>query len=429
MIPLASLYLHVPFCPHICPYCDFHKMKRNEGLVEAYLERLAGEANERYQDFPVQLDTIYFGGGTPSHLSDKELARVTETLHKTWGFPAKLETTLEADPLTFNKERLQFFKELGFNRLSIGLQSTQDHVLKFLGRIHTGKEGLEAVIIALETGFEVSADLITGIDGQDTAKDLHTLAQTGVPHISVYSLTIEPFTPFALRKVQRNEDKEASDYDLTNEILSSYGLERYEVSSHAKRGHESKHNGVYWGGDYFLALGPSASGFVPVFRGGAEEQGREREKSFPPFTFQISGCKIHKHQGLMNSRILQPESKHLTANNSQDLEGEISSSPTLPLRYTNLPIKSWLNGDAPEVTKITPERYVQDVLMTGLRTRRGVDIQRLEGRTGINILTRYKDVISLFIKHELLELKENHLVATAKGLLQLNGIVSRFLDV
>jgi putative oxygen-independent coproporphyrinogen III oxidase len=391
MIPLASLYLHVPFCPHICPYCDFHKMKRNAGLVEAYLERLSNEANERYQEFPVQLDTIYFGGGTPSHLSDKELARVTKTLNKTWGFPARLETTLEADPLTFNKERLQFFKDLGFNRLSIGLQSTQDHVLKFLGRVHTGKEGLEAVMMGLETGFEVSADLITGIEEQDTAKDLHILAQTGVPHISVYSLTIEPFTPFALRKVQRNEDKEASDYDLTNEILSGYGLERYEVSSHAKRGHESKHNGVYWGGDYFLALGPSAAGFLPRVRQGDKETGRQGE-AFSP-------CPL------------------------------VSLSPHPPYRYTNPPIKSWLNSDAPEVTEITPERYVQDVLMTGLRTRRGVDVGRLEQRTGINILTRYKDVISLFIKHELLELKENHLVATPRGLLQLNGIVSRFLDV
>jgi putative oxygen-independent coproporphyrinogen III oxidase len=374
MIPLASLYIHVPFCPHICPYCDFHKMKRNEGLVEAYLNRLGNEANERYQEFPVQLDTIYFGGGTPSHLSDKELTHVVEGLNRTWGFPAKLETTLEADPLTFDKERLQFLKTLGFNRLSVGLQSTQDSVLKFLGRVHTGKEGLEAVTMGLEAGFEVSADLITGIEGQDTAKDLHALAQTGVPHVSVYSLTIEPFTPFAIRKVQRNEDKEASDYDLTNEILSGYGLERYEVSSHAKQGHESKHNQVYWGGDYFLALGPSASGFVPLNR-----------------------------------------------------RGETSSSSLLGFRYTNLPIKVWLKGEAPEVTTLTPERYVQDVLMTGLRTKWGVDVLRLEQRTGINLLTRYNEVVNMFIKHGLLELHGHHLVATGQGLLQLNGLVSRFL--
>jgi coproporphyrinogen III oxidase-like Fe-S oxidoreductase len=311
------------------------------------------------------------------------LARVVSVLNKTWGFPAKIETTLEADPLTFNKERLQFFKALGFNRLSIGLQSTQDQVLKFLGRIHTGKEGLEAVTSALGAGFEVSADLITGIEGQDTAKDLHTLAQTGVNHISVYSLTIEPFTPFALRKVQRNEDKEANDYELTNEILSSYGLQRYEVSSHARAGHEAKHNQVYWHGDYFLALGPSAAGFIQV----------------PGSRFQVSGV------------VPKPETRN-----------------PKPFRYTNPPIKAWLNHEAPEVIEITSERYVQDVLMTGLRTKQGVDMVRLEQRTGIHVLTRYSNLTEMFTKHGLLQHDGSHLRATEQGLLQLNGIVSRFLD-
>jgi putative oxygen-independent coproporphyrinogen III oxidase len=383
MIPLQSLYIHVPFCPHICPYCDFHKMRRNDGLVEAYLERLEEEARERYQEFPVQLETLYFGGGTPSHLSDMELTQIITVLKETWGFPAKLETTLEADPLTFDKERLKFFRDLGFSRLSIGLQSTQDNVLKFLGRTHTGQEGLEAVTNALEAGFEVSADLITGIEGQDTAKDLHTLAQTGVNHISVYSLTIEPFTPFALRGVQRNEDKEANDYELTNQILSSYGLERYEVSSHARAGHEAKHNQVYWHGDYFLALGPSAAGFIQV----------------PGSRFQVSEV------------LPKPETRN-----------------PKPFRYTNPPIKAWLNHEAPEIIDITPERYVQDVLMTGLRTRQGVDVMRLEQRTNINILTHYHEHIDLFINHGLLRFDNYHLSATRAGLLQLNGIVSRFLE-
>jgi coproporphyrinogen III oxidase-like Fe-S oxidoreductase len=360
-------------------------MRRNDGLVEAYLKRLEEEAEERYRDFPVQLETLYFGGGTPSHLSDKELSQVTGVLGKTWGFPAKLETTLEADPLTFDKKRLQLFKDLGFNRLSVGLQSTQDNVLKFLGRAHTGQEGLEAVTSALEAGFEVSADLITGIEQQDTSKDLHTLAQTGVNHISVYSLTIEPFTPFALRKVQRNEDKEANDYELTNEILSSYDLARYEVSSHARPGHEAKHNQVYWHGDYFLALGPSAAGFVGVQGAGYRVQGFDFNPNPVPRTLN-------------------------------------------PCRYINPPIKAWLNHEAPEVIDITPERYVQDVLMTGLRTKQGVDVVRLEQRTGINVLTRYKKLVDMLVKHGLLNLNDHHLSATQQGLLQLNGIVSRFLE-
>jgi coproporphyrinogen III oxidase-like Fe-S oxidoreductase len=201
----------------------------------------------------------------------------------------------------------------------------------------------------------------------------------------VYSLTIEPFTPFAIRNVQRNEDKEARDYELTNEILSSYGLERYEVSSHAKAGHEAKHNQVYWHGDYFLALGPSAAGFIGGRR--KEEGGRSKTD-------------IHH---------LPPITHH-------------------PFRFTNPPIKAWLNHASPEVIELTPERYVQDVLMTGLRTKQGVDIGRLEQRTGINVLLRYADLIALFTKRGLLRHDNNFLTVTEQGLLQLNGIISRFLE-
>lgn len=362
-----ALYLHVPFCPKVCPYCDFHKMHRNEDLVAAYLERLEEEATALYDEFPTRLETVYFGGGTPSHLSDAELARVVSIFESTWGWPAAVETTLEADPLTFNATRLETFKALGFNRLSIGLQSTQDSILTFLGRLHSGEQGLRAVSQALSAGFEVSADLITGVSGQEASQDLHALAQTGVAHISVYSLTIEPYTPFALRGVTVDEDKEANDYALASEVLSSYGLERYEISSHAKPGHESKHNGVYWRGDYFLNLGPSAAGFVP------------------------------------------------TTDNA--FVGE---------RRTNGPIKGWLEGVPPDTLPVTPEDFVLDLLMTGLRTKMGVDVDALAERTGIYVPEKYGGLVGELKVRGLLEHGGSYLRATEHGLLQLNGIVKRF---
>ncbi len=361
-----ALYLHVPFCPKVCPYCDFHKMHRNESLVAAYLDRLEQEALALHDAFPTRLDTVYFGGGTPSHLSDAELARVVSVFEKTWGWPAA-ETTLEADPLTFNKARLETFKTLGFNRLSVGLQSTQDEVLKFLGRLHDGTQGLRAVDMALAAGFEVSADLITGVFNQDAGRDLHALAQTGVPHVSVYSLTVEPYTPFALRGVTVDEDKEADDYALAHEILSHYGLERYEVSSHAKPGHESQHNQVYWRGEYFLNLGPSAAGFVPA--------------------------------------------------QDDALTGE---------RRTNGPIKAWLEGAAPETLPVTPQDFVLDVLMTGLRTRRGADVGALAERTGIDVLEKYRTLVDDLTGRGSLEVDGCYLRATERGLLQLNGVLKRF---
>ncbi len=335
--------------------------------MQAYLKRLEQEAKALQQEFPTQLDTIYFGGGTPSHLTDSELNQIIASFESTWGWPAKLETTLEADPLTFDKTRLQTFKEMGFSRLSLGLQSTQDEVLRFLGRRHSGREALEALELAVEAGFEVSADLITGLGMQDTAKDLHTLAQTGVAHISVYSLTIEPYTPFALRNISPDEDKEASDYELTHDILQSYGLERYEVSSHAKPGHESKHNQVYWQGKYFLNLGPSAAGFVP-------------------------------------------------------------KAGFLGERRNNPAIKAWLAAEQGERLDINAEDYILDNLLTGLRTRAGVSIRQIEDRTGINLVEKYIGLISDLEQYQLVKIENNYLKLTDKGWLQLNGIVKRFFQ-
>ena len=346
-------------------------MRRSEGLVTVYLERLEQEASDLYREFSGELDTIYLGGGTPSHLSDEELGRIVYAFERTWGFPGRLETTLEADPLTFDEARLQTFKALGFNRLSIGLQSTQDATLLFLGRKHNGKEGLRAVEMALNAGFEVSADLITAVANRDAAKDLHTLARTGVQHISVYNLTIEANTPFARRGVSVDPDKEADDYELADEILSGYGLERYEVSSHARAGHEAKHNQVYWHGDPFLALGPSAASFVSV---------------------------------------------------KQDINTLIGE------RRTNRVIKDWLKNEPPDVLRVDALGYIQDVLMTGLRTRRGVDVERLNERSGINVMRDYGPLIQKFIKGGQLEAIPPSLRATNAGLLQLNRVTQAFFN-
>lgn len=341
-------------------------MRRSESLVEKFLKRLREEAKNYYQQYPNKLKTIYLGGGTPSHLTNTELEHLFESISQTWGLDAE-EITLEADPLTYDSERLKFFKSLGVNRLSIGLQSTQDDVLKFLGRKHTAEEGLTSVRQAVELDFRVSADLITAIDGQDTAKDLHTLAQTEVGHISVYNLTIETHTPFALRKIQVNEDKEVGDYLLTDKILSSYGYTRYEISSHAKASEESLHNQVYWHGDYFIALGPSAAGLLPS-----------------------------KDENIVATR------------------------------YSNSTIKSWLEADKGKEFQLAAIDYCIERLMTGLRTVKGVDLGQLKRQSGIDILVEYTDEIGLFIRQNMLEIRNGQLVATQQGLLQLNGIIQKF---
>ena len=364
-------------------------MRRHEGLVQAYLQHIAQEAQTRYEQFGGTLETIYFGGGTPSHLTNAELTHLITALQDSWGFPAA-ETTLEADPLTFDKERLQFFRDLGFNRLSIGLQSCQDDVLQFLGRTHNAKEGLRAVDMALAAGFRVSADVITAVPKQDAAYDLHTLAQTGVGHISVYNLTIEPYTPFALRGVTVEEDKEADDYALADEVLSGYGFDRYEVSSHAQTRQASQHNQMYWRGAYFVALGPGAAGFVPSdILGG---------------TFSDTPNDI----GISNMGV---------------------NDSGIGVRYTNPPIKGWLEQQAPETLAVTPKVFAEDMLMTGLRTKRGVNLEHIHSKSGVDVLEYYAPLLKRFFKQDLLTFDAPYLRATERGLLQLNGMLAAFFGV
>jgi len=346
-------------------------MRRHEGLVAAYLERLEREAEELYRRFPGGLDTIYLGGGTPSMLHDGELERIAGILAAAWGWPARLETTLEADPLTFDRRRLDFFANLGFNRLSIGVQSTQDEVLSFLGRRHHADEGLAAVAMALEAGFNTSADIITGIRGQDAARDLHTLARTGVQHLSAYGLTIEPYTSFAVRGVAVDPEKDADDFELTRLILGDYGYRRYEISNYARPGYASQHNRTYWRGDFFLALGPAAAAFEPA-----------------------------------DERLLG--------------EGYLG------VRRRNPPIKGWLLDRAPELLPVSADDYVLDVIMTGLRTRRGVDLVTLEKRSGILVTDRYQELIREASEHGLLRMNGRFLQASDEGLAKLNGLLRRF---
>lgn len=366
-----SLYLHVPFCPHVCPYCDFHKMRRDERLVARYLDRLEREIAEQGERYAGRPDTVYFGGGTPSHLSDAELGRLVAALDRAFGFPGAVETTLEADPLTFDPERLARIRDLGFDRLSIGLQSTQDGVLRFLGRAHDGRQARQALDWALASGMRVNADVITAVDGQDAERDLRTVAASGVGHMSVYSLTVEPGTPFALRGVTVDREREADDFERTVTVLGAYGLERYEVSNFARPGEESRHNQATWRGRPYLGLGPSASSYLA---GGSQESG--------PFG----------------------------------------------TRTRNPPIRPWLEGAPPERDVLDAEGVVVERLLTGLRTREGVDLERLErdtDRTPEAMAPRWwRDAL----KHRLLAVEGTRLRATPAGLARLDALLRTFVQ-
>lgn len=364
MVP--ALYLHVPFCPSVCPYCDFHKMLRHEGLVARYLDRLEEEIHENARLYPGPLNTVYLGGGTPSHLRDDELTRLLGAIDAAWGKHGRIETTLEADPLTFDQDRLALFASLGIDRVSLGLQSAQDAVLHYLGRLHDGAQGLEAVGMALQSPMRVNVDVMTSIEGQDLELDLRTVAEAGARHVSVYSLTIEENTPFGRRGYRVDEDLDAAAFELTSQVLAEYGLERYEVSNYAAHGHESRHNLGYWHGGHYLGLGPSASAYLPA-------------------------------HGPFGARIKQP------------------------------PLKGWLSGAEPEIDVLDADSFTLERLLTGLRTREGVDLAALRDRTGVALEDTAARWLNDTTRHGLLHLAGDSLRATPTGLQRLDAVMRAFV--
>ena len=362
---VRHLYVHVPFCPTICPYCDFHVLTRRAGLVERYLARLDEEARELAATFRVDLDTVYVGGGTPSFLRDEELRALAHSVqrHLGWG---RLENTLEINPGTVSAARAAHWRALGFDRASVGVQSLDDATLRFLGRQHDAAQAAAAVQTLVAGGFRVSGDLITAVPGQPLDTDIQGLVDLGVGHVSAYTLTIEPGTEFARRGVNVSEDDERAGFERTEALLTAQGFTRYEVSNYARPGQESRHNTAYWLGRTYLGLGPGAAGHYP--------------------------------------------------------------SPVLTVRRTNPHLHEWLTGAVGETLPIDAEEYVTDALFMGLRLQHGIDLADLSRRSGLNVPQRYAAPLRRNVERGLLTLEGDRLRATPQGWWVLNRVVADFLE-
>ena len=267
----SGLYIHIPFCLRKCNYCDFISYDYNHELAEEFLLALFSEfklLKERY-DSP-QLDTVYFGGGTPTCLSGEELARILEEVANTFSIAEGAEITCEMNPATGLKEDLEVMKEAGFNRLSIGVQAFDDETLNYLGRIHNLEQVLETYRLARQVGFDnINLDLIFAIPGQtkeDWRKSLKEVLRLNPEHLSLYNLKIEEDTPF-YRMLEADELEPADEdieywmYKEAIDMLEEAGFEHYEISNFARPGHRSRHNMGYWQYKPYLAAGPAAHDF------------------------------------------------------------------------------------------------------------------------------------------------------------------------
>lgn len=361
---MAGIYIHIPFCKQACYYCDFHfstNQELKEQLCEAIVEEL--KLQQHYlENEPIE--TIYFGGGTPSLLSESQLRFIIDSLFKHFPINPSPEITLEANPDDLSMDKLRSLKSLGVNRLSIGIQSFQDEILKKLHRSHQATEARLCVLKAQDLGIEnISIDLIFSIPGQTMemlASNLEEAQALNPKHLSVYSLTIEEKTVFGkwTKAGSFNEigDQESAEqFDMVMEHLQQNGYEHYEISNYCLPGFHSRHNSSYWQQKKYLGVGPSA----------------------------------HSYNGVSR--------QHNIANNS-------------------LYIKSLKQGIVPfEKEILTRENKINEYIFTTLRTTWGCSPSFLMKSYGYNIFTESEKVLQQLLANELILKKEDGIFLTQKG--------------
>ena len=272
---MAGIYIHIPFCRQKCYYCDFYKTV-NTTLTEKFLSALKTEIVQRKNYFGNEIvETIYFGGGTPSVLTKTEISAIIGVLHQHFNIAVNVEITFEANPDDLSVEYLKDIFSTGIRRLSIGIQSFQDEYLQKMNRRHDTNQSITAVENAAKTGFnDISVDLIYGLPGltiNQWKADLEQVFSLPVQHLSAYHLTYHKGTPFYtwLKKGTLKALKETESikqFEILIKMAKKKGFEQYEISNFAKEGRYSKHNSSYWKGIKYLGLGPSAHSFNGVSR-------------------------------------------------------------------------------------------------------------------------------------------------------------------
>jgi len=307
-----GVYVHWPFCARICPYCDFN-VYRDRGVdaarwsamlvrdLEYWAERTAGR----------KLQSLYFGGGTPSLAPLATIEAVIEACERFWGFESGPEITLEANPSSAELDRFASFSAAGINRLSLGVQSFDDSALKFLGRDHDGAQAERALDRALDVFRRVTADFIYARPGQTVDQwraELSRAMATGLKHLSLYQLTIEPGTAFdravsKKRWAPADEDLSADLFEATQAMAAAAGLPAYEVSNHAAAGEQSRHNMIYWRQGDYVGIGPGAHGRVRI---DGARRATEAEKAPAAYLALVaaSGCGAAANDPLTDEEIL-----------------------------------------------------------------------------------------------------------------------------
>ncbi|RAP27137.1 hypothetical protein DID74_00960 [Candidatus Marinamargulisbacteria bacterium SCGC AG-333-B06] len=273
MFPLpteASLYVHIPFCSTICPFCDFTKLNANTVLYDDYIHACCHEIQSYNYDPSIRLTSIFFGGGTPSVLSMSYLEQLMTTINNTFNNSSIKEITIEINPEDVSYNYLLELKQLGFTRLSLGVQTFNHNECQFLGRGHTVEQSYQALELIKQFTFDLNIDLLFGLPNSSLdhlQNSVHRALEYQPNHVSCYSLTIEPNTPFFKKKVQKaSDDHDFNSYLFLIDFLTDHGFCHYEVSSFAKPAYQCIHNKRYWDFDTYIGVGLGAHSFISPYR-------------------------------------------------------------------------------------------------------------------------------------------------------------------
>ena len=375
-LPPLSLYVHIPWCVKKCPYCDFNSHTANNQLPEEeYLQALIQDLE---LELPYvqgrKLNSIFFGGGTPSLFSAKTIGRTIQAAQRRIGLKENIEITLEANPGTFEQEKFSGYKSVGVNRLSIGIQSFNNKQLESLGRIHSSEQAIKAIKTARNAGFEnINLDLMHGLPGQDISDamaDLQQAIDLTPNHISWYQLTIEPNTVFYNKPPKLPKDiilESIQEKGL--QLLADNGYQQYEVSAYCKEGNQSAHNMNYWEFGDYLGIGAGAHRKVTL---------------------------LDEQRIIRTAKTRKPED-YLARENSYTANSHTISKEELPLEF----------------------------MMNTMRLNHGVPKQFFTERTGVSVGV-IQHALDKLQKLGFMEQENNHLIPTEKGLQFLNNLLEVF---
>jgi oxygen-independent coproporphyrinogen-3 oxidase len=359
-----SLYIHIPFCKHICAYCDFVKAKYHRELSILVLDRILEDA----QAYEGPFETIYLGGGTPSVLEIDQLKRLGDLINQI-KTPTS-EVTMEINPETITQDKVKAIVKMGVNRISVGIQATQEHLLKTLTRQHSFAQAKEVIRMFYNAGIHnVSVDAMYGIPGQtieDFKVTLDEFIALDVNHISLYALTIEDNTPFGRQHIEPVDNElEGEFYELAHDVLVAANYDHYEVSSFSKVNKKSRHNLAYWHYDDFVGIGPGAASKVGLTR----------------------------------------------ITNTHNLHHYVNKSSLIF-----------------EKVELSEQESLFEFIMMGLRLSEGINIQRIKQKYDIDFMKQYQDAITQAQNNEWLVCEGTTLKTTNKGRLFLHDVLLLFMN-